>query len=349
MSADSDARPRSANDPARSRIPPEERLVNLTVALMSTQLGLTKETIFTAVSGYREASEDGAGRDALEKMFERDKQSLRELGLPVQTIGDYADPDDLREARYRIPQAEYELPADIEFTAAEIALLNLAGDVWQHSSLSAEARSGLRKIRALGGDVDEQIIGISPRINLHDAAFVPVQRAIEQSRAITFPYLKPGETAPAERRILPLALVEYEARWHVYGQDAAARAPRTFLLSRIVGPVRMTREKFEPALRDGAGDRALAGLDELASRQRALLEVNPGSEAALRLSRRVVVDDPPEQGIRVPFVDVHVLADELASYGPEVRVVDPPRLRDEVIRRLQATLDLHEPDRMGEI
>ena len=344
MPADSDALKRSGGDAQRVRIPPEERLVNLTVALMSTQIGLTKDTVFTAVSGYREAGEDGAGRDALEKMFERDKQSLRELGLRIQTIGDYADPDDLREARYRIPQEEYELPADIVFTAAEIALLNLAGNVWQHSSLSAEARSGLRKIRALGGDVDEQIIGISPRINLHDAAFVPLQRAIEQCKAITFPYLKPGETAPVERRIRPLALIEYEGRWHVYGEDVTARAPRTFLLSRIVGPVRMTREKFDASLRDGAGERALAGLEELAARQRALLEVHPGSEAALRLSRRVVVEDAPDQGIRVPFVDVHIFADELASYGPEVRVVDPPRLRDEVIRRLRATLALHSDD-----
>lgn len=344
MPADRDAVQRSGGDAQRVRIPPEERLVNLTVALMSTQIGLTKDTVFTAVSGYREAGEDGAGRDALEKMFERDKQSLRELGLRIQTIGDYADPDDLRDARYRIPQEEYELPEDIVFTAAEIALLNLAGNVWQHSSLSAEARSGLRKIRALGGDVDEQIIGISPRINLHDAAFVPLQRAIEQCKAITFPYLKPGETVPVERRIRPLALIEYEGRWHVYGEDATARAPRTFLLSRIVGPVRVTREKFDAALRDGAGERALAGLEELAGRQRAHLEVHPGSEAALRLSRRVVVEDAPEQGIRVPFVDVHIFADELASYGPEVRVVDPPRLRDEVVRRLRATLELHRDD-----
>ena len=47
------------------RIPPEERLVNLVVALMATEQGLTKDTILSSVSGYREQSEAGASKDAL--------------------------------------------------------------------------------------------------------------------------------------------------------------------------------------------------------------------------------------------------------------------------------------------
>ena len=102
---------------ASAKNPPEERLVNLVVALVATEQGLTKDTILSSVSGYREQSEAGASKDALEKMFERDKESLRRLGVPIETIGDWADPDDLREARYRIPTAEYELPEDIVFTS----------------------------------------------------------------------------------------------------------------------------------------------------------------------------------------------------------------------------------------
>lgn len=66
--------------------------------------------------------------------------------------------------------------------------------------------------------------------------------------------------------------------------------------------------------------------------------MNPGTEAALRLSRRA---QPADQGIHVPFVDVHVLADELASYGPEVRVVEPAELREQVVARLEAALAAH--------
>ena len=325
-----------ANAPAKS--PPEERLVNLVVALMATDQGLTKDTILTSVAGYREQSESGASKDALEKMFERDKESLRGLGVPIETIGDWADPDDLREARYRVPTAEYALPADIEFTPAELALLNLAGGVWSESSMSDDARSGLRKIRALGIPVDEPIIGYSPRISLRDPSFPDLQRAIEQCRVVRFPYLKPGESAPRIRRVQPLALVEYEARWHVFGIDLDAGADRTFLLSRIVGSVTATRETFGPPLREGAGERALRGLEELAARSTSLLEVNPGTEAALRLARRART---AEQGIRVPYVDIHIFADELASYGPEVRVVEPAELRDQVIERLAAARDVN--------
>jgi proteasome accessory factor B len=323
---------------ASAKNPPEERLVNLVVALVATEQGLTKDTILSSVSGYREQSEAGASKDALEKMFERDKESLRRLGVPIETIGDWADPDDLREARYRVPTAEYELPEDIVFTSAELALLNLAGGVWSESSMSAEARSGLRKIRALGIAVDEPIIGYSPRISLREPAFAALQQAIELSRVVTFPYLKPGEASPRTRRVQPLALVEYEGRWHVYGLDLGAAAERTFLLSRVVDEVTITRDTFDAALRDGAGERALAGLDSVAARNRALLEVNPGTEAALRLSRRAL---PADQGIRVPFVDVHVFADELASYGPEVRVVEPAELRHQVIVRLEAARAAH--------
>ena len=323
---------------ASAKNPPEERLVNLVVALMATEQGLTKDTILTSVSGYREQSEAGASKDALEKMFERDKESLRGLGVPIETIGDWADPDDLREARYRVPTAEYELPEDIDFTSAEVALLNLAGGVWSESSMSSDARSGLRKIRALGIPVDEPIIGYSPRISLREPSFAALQQAIEQSRVVTFAYLKPGEAAPRTRRIQPLALVEYEGRWHVFGIDLDAAADRTFLLSRIVGEVAVTRDAFDPALREGAGERALAGLEDVAARNQALLEVNPGTEAALRLSRRA---HPADQGIRVPFVDIHVFADELASYGPEVRVVEPAELREQVIQRLEATRAIH--------
>lgn len=318
--------------------PPEERLVNLVVALMATEQGLTKDTILSSVAGYREQSDAGASKDALEKMFERDKESLRGLGVPIETIGDWADPDDLREARYRVPTAEYALPEDIEFTPAELALLNLAGGVWSESSMSDDARSGLRKIRALGIPVDEPIIGFSPRISLHEPSFSILQQAIEQTKVVTFPYLKPGEDAPRIRRLQPLALVDYESRWHVFGIDLDAAADRTFLLSRIVGPVEVTRQSFDAALRDGAGDRAVAGLDEVAARNTALLEVNPGTEAALRLSRR---STPAEQGIHVSFVDIHVFADELASYGPEVRVVEPAELTAQVISRLERARDLH--------
>ena len=102
--------------------------------------------------------------------------------------------------------------------------------------------------------------------------------------------------------------------------------------------VAITRTTFDLALREEAGERALTGLAQLAARQQALLEIAPGTEVALRLTRRAT---PAGQGIRVPYVDVHIFADELATYGLEVRVVEPADLRDQVVRRLAAACAAH--------
>lgn len=321
-----------------AKITPQERILSLIVALMGSAHGLTKEQVLTSVSGYREAREEGRSQDALERMFERDKENLRELGVPIHTIGDPADPDDLRAARYRIPKTEYDLPDDLTFTPAEVAVLHLAGTVWSGQSQSADAQAALRKIRALGLDVDEPIIGVAPRITPRDPAFGALYSANAKGAVVEFTYVKPGDDVPRPRRVAPLAIVEFEGRWHVFGVDLALQKERTFLMSRIVGAVEITREEFDPGLRDGAGARALAGLESLARENVAVLEVKDGSEAALRLRRRGSVEGTT---VRVPFVDVHVLADEIASYGPEVRVVSPEILRSHVIARLERVIAAH--------
>ena len=310
-----------------ARIPAEERLTNLVVALMATEIGLTKQQILASVSGYRQRA-DGR-QDALEKMFERDKEDLRALGIPIETLGDHADPNDLREARYRIPKAEYDLPVDIEFTSAELAVLRLAGSVWSEESLSGDAQAGVRKIRALGIDVDEPIIGFAPRITARDAAFAPLQGAIERSVAVAFDYLKPGEEAPRRRRVQPLALVEYEARWHVFGRDVDADGDRMFLLTRIVGDVVVDLRRL-PA---PSCARARASARSRAWRRspRRIPRCSRSRRAPRPRCVSAVARQPAVQGIRLPYVDLHILADELASYGPEVRVVEPAPLRAAVI------------------
>ena len=65
--------------------------------------------------------------------------------------------------------------------------------------------------------------------------------------------------------------------------------------------MRITATTFDAALREGAGARALRGLQDVAAQNSALLEVTPGTEASLRLGRRA--RPAPTQGILVPFVD----------------------------------------------
>lgn len=318
------------------KVRPEERQLNLVLALVATPNGLTKDQILGSVQGYSERT--SGDRRALEKMFERDKADLREAGIPILTLGAVDDPDDNRGARYTIPKSEYDLPDDITFTPSEIAVLNVAAAVWSQGSMSGAAQSALMKIRSLGIDVDEPIIGFAPRVNLRDHAFPALQNAADKALVVEFSYLKPGDERPSTRRIEPHALIEFEGRWHVFGHDIAREAERTFLLSRIVGEVFVTDESFELDRRAGAAARARAGLEQLAADNIAVLEVRPDTEAALRLGRRGTFDGDVAH---LPFVDAHVLADELASFGPEVRVLEPASLRELVIERLRRVLDAH--------
>jgi hypothetical protein len=81
-----------------------ERLLNLVIALLATRRWLTKEQIRAAVPQYA----DGESAEAFDRMFERDKEDLRELGVPIVTGTDSAWFDD--EIGYRIDRDAYALP-----------------------------------------------------------------------------------------------------------------------------------------------------------------------------------------------------------------------------------------------
>lgn len=73
-----------------------------------------------------------ASTEAFERMFERDKDELRELGIPLVT--EDIDPLHEDEPGYRIHQREYALP-DIAFEPDELAVLGLASRTWAQASL----------------------------------------------------------------------------------------------------------------------------------------------------------------------------------------------------------------------
>lgn len=328
-----------------AEIPPHERLVNLVVALMASDFGLTRDQILHTVSGYRQRAEGTGNPATLERMFERDKETLRSLGVRIETIGG-TDPKDVRDARYRIPRDEYELPEDVVFTPAELALLKLAASAWRDGSISSETRTALQKISALGIDVDEEIVGFAPTVAPTDANFAVLHRAIDTRQKATFTYRRQGSENPRRRKVSPLAIVEVEGRWHLLAYDEGVGAGRTFLLSRMTSPVELVNEPSELAddVRADAQTRAIAELHELRLRQRARVWVLPGSEAALRLGRRAVASDVGPHELNVGYVDAEFFADELASYGPEAIVREPAELIAQVRARLAAVVSAHGGD-----
>lgn len=328
---------------AAAPVPVEERLFSLVLALLATEQGLTKSEILSTVQGYRQRYSAFGDNASLDRQFERDKDDIRELGIPLETLDQPGDPGNNQSMRYRIPKGEYDLPSDITFSPTEIAMLSLAATVWRQGSLSAESQRAMLKLNALGIESDEPVIGYAPRVRIRESSFDPLRLALDKHAIVTFPYLKPGEAKPRTRTVAPLALVQHHGRWHLSAQDMEVNQGRTFLLSRIVGPVTTTAKTWLPPEATGHAERSLRDLDALWDSQVAVIRVEPGTDAATRLSKRAEsasgTDDPTE--LRLHYTDVDVLADELASYGPEVLVLTPERLRNAVLARHVVTRDRH--------
>lgn len=318
----------------------EERLFSLVLALLATETGLTKADILSSVQGYRQRYRMSGGNASLERQFERDKEDIRDLGVPLESIELPADQGAVQYTRYRIPKGEYDLPADVTFTPQEIALLDLAALAWREGSLSGESRRALMKLRSLGIESEEPLIGFAPRLRARDVAFDPMRAAIERRHVVAFGYLKPGEDRVRRRRVAPLALVQFGGRWHVHGTDLSAKGRRTFLLSRITGPVEETTEVFGAPAGDPA-EEAREGLRAVFAANRAVLELTPDTDAAARLGSRG--EPAGDSLVAVHFTDLALFADEVAAFGPEVLVRGPAELIDAVKERLAAVVEAHAP------
>ena len=322
-----------------AKVPVEERLFSLVLALLATENGLTKNEILSTVQGYRQSFVTGGDNANLERKFERDKDDIRELGVPLETVQAPGDPGNNQNLRYRIPRGAYELPLDVTFSAEETTLLNLAAMVWREGSLSAESRRALLKLRSLGVTADEPVLGYAPRVRVRDSAFEPLSAALEKHSWVRFSYLKPGENEARLRTVTPLALIQHQGRWHLYARDEEG-VSKTFLLRRIVGAVTATGKSF-PAPDGKQSDLALAELEAVWDSHIAFVEVEPGTDAETRLSKRRGTVTAATGELELHYSDVNIFADELASFGPEVLVVSPPELRAAVIARLERTAADH--------
>ena len=209
-----------------------ERLLNLVLVLLYTRRPLSKAQIRQLVPQYGQS----ASTEAFERMFERDKDELRELGIPLVT--EDIDPLHEDEPGYRIHQREYALP-DISFEPDELAVLGLASRTWAQASLAGPAAQALRKLRAAGVERDvDALIGIEPRLRTTEPAFDAVKDGVLRRVPLRFSYRRPEAAEASERHVQPWSLVSWHGRWYLNAFDVDRGAARAFRLSRIVGGVR---------------------------------------------------------------------------------------------------------------
>lgn len=316
-----------------------ERLLNLVICLLATRRFLTRQQIRRAVDDYARCESDAA----FERMFERDKDELRDLGIPIQTGSTSALFDD--EIGYRIDREAYALP-EVSFEPDELAVLGLASRVWQQASLAGPASRALLKLTAdsAGADSDESsLLGIEQRVRTSEPAFEPLYQAVRDRRPVRFPYRVARIEEAVERHLEPWGIVSWRGRWYVVGHDRDRRATRVFRLSRVVGPVVPIGSPGEVVVPEGVDIRGIVvSMDSEPQQGDAVIQVRSGAGFFLRRRASSVSPDgaDPEHWdlVKLPYRDVEALADELSGYGSAVVALEPPELRAAVVRRLQAVL-----------
>lgn len=324
---------------ALNKVKKEDRLFSLILALVSSREGLTKTEILKTVRGYSDQF-DYNGNASLDKMFERDKDEIRSMGVIIDTLELPEEEGQTHNIRYSISRRNYDFPEGLTFTSDELTLINVAATAWREASLSADSRHALTKIKSLGVSANDPLIGVAPHIRTNERAFAAIEEALENELILTFNYLKPGQTKPQSRTASPLAMLNWGGLWYVLAYDFDAEAERTFLLKRIVSLPQRIPQRTHSRTSENYAQRLLNELEELTTRNSATLQVKQGTDAQLRLTAKYGVS-PDATTITFGYSDLELLADDLVPFGSQLTVISPESLAEAVKARFQLISDLH--------
>lgn len=313
-----------------------ERLLNLLIMLLVQRHYVSKDRI-------REILYPGSSTDAFEKMFERDKEELRSLGVPIEVGSMDAYFDD--EPGYRIRPDEFALP-DISLSADEAAVIGLATRVWEHARLAEATTEAVRKLTALGVPLDVSALDIAePRLNADEPSFDVFWEATQERAPVRFEYRRSGDRSTSTRHVEPWGVVRYSGRWYVVGLDTDRGEERVFRLSRVQGEARKTGPAGSYDVPPGTDVRATAmRLAPAPTTGRAVLLVRQGAGLALRRDAVSVEADVAGPDTRTGWDRLVIsrggvgVADEVLGYGADVFVEEPPELRQAVVDRLGAVV-----------
>lgn len=340
-------------------VPKAERLLNLIVCLLETERPVTARQIHDTVPGYA-----GQGYEAFKRMFERDKEALREVGIPL-ALGP-VPVEGGAEDGYRIPKDRYYLP-DLNLGPEELAALWLAAGLVRLQDPGA-ARAALLK---LSGDAPATARADSDRARLSwlsadlGLAVPGLPRAFEavaDRKTVTFSYrtARGGQTRETTRLVDPYGLVHRKGAWYLVGLDHHRGEQRSFRLDRVAGDIRFESSpqvsagpEFEPP----AGFRPEEALElppfvgrapalpagqsaapQLAAPQLAHVAVDPEIAWWLERSHPWLQLRPTAGGGargEVPVTDPEGFVSWVLSLGEGVEVLAPPSLRAAVLARLE--------------
>lgn len=360
------------------RITKAQRLLDLISCLLGRRTPMTVEQIFEAVPAYRRASApDGdPNPESVRRMFERDKDELRGLGIPIDTqqfsvnFGlDMAEGYVLRPGALYLPYLQIvaaseqpgtpasRQPADPVFTSEELqcalqALREAAeAPEWP---LAAETRSAFRKLAFDLGSLPERspVLHTRPPGAEDVAQTLPLLAdAIVRRKRVAFRYHGLARGEPTDRNVAPYGLLLQHGTCYLVGHDELRDGVRMFHVGRIESP---QVNRSSPASADYEipddfalseyGDREaweIGGEDEEVS-----IRVRFSAPMSLWAARNGfgAAEGGAEDGGEIRRFDVRHLRPFLCwvlGLGGDARVVGPPGPADELRRLAAAIGDAH--------
>ncbi|MCX6439167.1 MAG: WYL domain-containing protein [Actinobacteria bacterium] len=307
-----------------------ERLVNLTIALLATKRYLTKTEIFTSVEGYEGTPE------TKERMFERDKDDLRSLGIDIE-VGSF-DPLFNDEAGYKIKQEKYQFELG-DISSIEVSLLSLAAEAWQEASFGDVSQRALLKLRSIGIPSDELFIPATiHKLNDGGQDLSLITKAIAQSQCLAFPYLD-STLSIKMRSIVPIALSTRNGFWYLSGVDQEIQEIRTFRVDRISSAITVSKGPKDFEVPTGF-DSSKTHL-ESPTHEYALIDVRVGKAASLRALAISSQSLGEWDQIKVPILNLESLCSIVLWHGPDAFVQEPAELRNLIAEHLEALVKNH--------
>lgn len=316
--------------------------MNLVICLLSTRQFLSAEQIRKSVGGYETSKTD----EAFNRMFERDKNELRDLGIPLETgrTSGFSSVDG-----YRINRDDYEL-SDIDLTPEEAAAVALAAALWDSPGLAANTHSALMKLRAAGVQVDSDPGFDDSGTSIHSSAprgigsqevLTTLLAAVDERRPVRFQHRSAKNQPYQTRTVRPWGVVTHRRRWYLVGHDEDRGEPRTFRLSRIesVTPFGRAGTVVQP---DDVDLRAIVAeaVNVSGSQQVAKIWVADDRAAGLRriaaASEPGFFDDRPGSVLDIAMNSIDGLSRQVLGAGSDAVVLEPAELRDNVIGELRA-------------
>jgi predicted DNA-binding transcriptional regulator YafY len=311
-----------------------ERLINLIAALLEAGRPMTADEIRTRIQGY-----DQAGLEAFRRAFERDKEALRGMGIPLEVVP--TDPWADQADGYIIPKDKYYLP-EIDFEPDELAALRIAADAVLGAA--DEAGTGLMKLGA--GETPSHIGGgrvtWSADVEAEREALERIYSALLDRQEVAFDYETAGGEA-GRRDVRPYGLVQRRGHWYLVGLDAAAGDVRTFRMSRLIPPVQVTSSSYEipegfnaadHVVREGweAGQESVSAVVRFDPSLAWWVEQNlPGYDRSGKNSGAVEVT--------LPVSNPDAFVSWLLEFGDSVAIVEPAALRELMLERISPYLE----------